>query len=343
MKIDLFTHIVPRKYWDAVIDTVGTARLKELGSGDALAVERTRTLWDLDARFRILDKYPDVRQVISPSGPALEMLAPAAQAQQLARLYNDEIAALVDRHPDRFAGGVAYLCLSDMHSALHECRRAIEDLGLKGVFLHTPIYSADGETRPIDVPELMPLYEMMCDYDLPIWLHPRRAYSVPDYSSETRSKYVLHQMFGWPAETTNALARLVFSGVLERYPTLKVISHHCGGMVPFLADRIVTQAEWYEVGLEAKFLRKLSRPPIEYFRLFYGDTAINGNTAGLMCGYAFFGARHLVFGTDMPYDAELGEKYLRVTIESIERMAIPDEEKALIFEGNARQLLRLGS
>ena len=343
MKIDIFSHVVPRKYWDAVVDTVGEAKLKELGSGDALAVERTRTLWDMDERFRILDRYPDVKQVISPSGPALEMIAPPAQAHALARLFNDGIAELVARHPDRFIAGVAYVCLSNFDEALKECRRAIEELGLKGVFLHTPIYGRDGVTQPIDIPDLMPLYEMMCKYDLPIWLHPRRAYSVPDYSSENRSKYVLHQMFGWPAETTTAMARLVFSGVMERFPALKIITHHCGGMVPYLAERIVTQSEWYEVGLEAKFLKKLAQPPIEYFHRFYGDTAINGNKAGLMCGHAFFGADHLLFGTDMPYDAELGDKYLRVTIDSVEQMEIPEHEKAMIFEGNARRLLRLNN
>lgn len=114
-------------------------------------------------------------------------------------------------------------------------------------------------------------------------------------------------------------------------------------MVPFLSERIVTQSERYEVGLEAKFLKKLSQAPIGYFHKFYGDTRINGNTAGLMRGYAFFGADHMVFGTDMPYDAELGNKYMRVTIDSIERMPIPDEEKTMIFEGNARTLLRLGN
>lgn len=341
MKIDAFTHVVPRNYWDAVVAAVGEARLRDLGSGDAIAVERTRTLWDLDARFRVMDRFPDVRQVIAPSGPALELLAPPRQALDLARRYNDEMAELVQRHPDRFVAGVAYLCLSDVDAALEECRRAITELGLRGVFLHTPIYGDDGQSRAIDIPELMPLYAMMSEYDLPIWLHPRRPYSVPDYSAEATSKYVLHQLFGWPAETTNAMARLVYSGVLERYPALKVITHHCGGMVPFLAERIVTQNEWYEVGLGARFLGKLKKKPIEYFRQFLADTAVNGNTPALMCGHAFFGARNMVFGSDVPYDAELGEKYTRVTIASIESMSIPQDEKEMIFSGNAKRLLKL--
>ena len=90
-----------------------------------------------------------------------------------------------------------------------------------------------------------------------------------------------------------------------------------------------------------KSTQGLTRKPLDYFKMFYNDTAINGSTAGLMCGYAFCGADHLLFGTDMPFDSQLGDRFVRQTIESIEHMEIPDFEKKMIFEDNARKLLRL--
>jgi len=342
MKIDIYSHIIPKKYWDAVVDLIGDDRLKELAGASNIAIERTRTLWNLDERFKIMDKYSDLVQVLTPSGPPLELIASPQQAIELAKLYNDEMAELVIKHPDRFISAIAYLPLNNIDAALIECRRAIDELGLRGVFIHTPIYENNATiTKPIDLPELMPLYEMMSKYDLPIWLHPRRVYSIPDYTVETRSKYVIHQMFGWPYETTVAMARLVYSGVFDRYPKLKVITHHCGAMVPYLAERIINQCEWYEKGLGAQFLKKISKPPIEYFHKFFADTAIYDNTPALMCGYAFFGVDHILFGTDMPYDAEFGDTSIRTAIHAIQQMEISDIDKQKIFEDNARALLKL--
>ena len=85
----------------------------------------------------------------------------------------------------------------------------------------------------------------------------------------------------------------------------------------------------------------LTRHPLDYFRMFYADTAVSGYTAALMCGYAFFGAEHILFGTDMPYDYQLGELNTREAISSVEEMKVPDSDKKKIFEDNARELLRL--
>jgi len=85
----------------------------------------------------------------------------------------------------------------------------------------------------------------------------------------------------------------------------------------------------------------LSKSPVEYFKMFYADTALSGSTEGLMCGHAFFGADHLLFGTDMPFDPEFGAQTVRKTIDSVEQMAVSESEKKKIFEDNAKRLLRL--
>jgi aminocarboxymuconate-semialdehyde decarboxylase len=148
-------------------------------------------------------------------------------------------------------------------------------------------------------------------------------------------------MFGWPYETTAAMVRLVFSGVLEKYPNLKFITHHLGAMIPYFSERITVGQDYAETHLGAKWKRTLSKPPIEYFKTFYGDTALNGNTPALMCGHAFFGAEHVIFATDFPFDDQEGDRFTREVIRCVEAMDIPEKDKKLIFEGNARRLLRL--
>ena len=342
MKIDVYSHLIPKKYWDEVIRRLGNELLEKYISREALGIELTRTLWNLDERFQVMDRYNDVVQVLVPSGPALELLFEPEEAAELAKLYNDELANLLVRYPDRFAGAVAFLPMNNIDAALKETDRAINDLGFSGILIQTPIYGNSPEiTKPMDMDEFIPLYEMMAHHDRPIWIHPKREFSTADYSIENRSKYLIHQMFGWPYETAVAMSRLVYSGVMENYPDLKFITHHSGGIVPFLADRIVNQCKWYPVGLKARFLEKLSRPAVDYFKLFYCDTAIYANTSAFMCAYSFFGADRVMFGTDFPYDDELGHTSIRETMNGVNKMQISEGDKRKIFEGNAKAILKI--
>lgn len=335
MKIDIYAHIMPRKYVDRLA--------KHISNKASEVYESIRTLWNLEERFQIMDKYGDMMQVLTPTGPPVELVTQPKESSELAKLYNDEMAELVAKYPSRFVAATACLPMNNIDAALEEGHRAITELGFKGIMIHTPIYdSGPTITKPLDLPELMPLYQMMSGYDLPIWLHPIREPSMPDYTIENESKYGIYHIFGWPYETTVAMTRLVFSGVLKKYPDLKIITHHCGAMVPYLAERVTGLYEYHGVRRRAKFAEKLSRPPTEYFRMFYNDTAIYGNTPALMCAYAFFGIKRLLFGTDVPWDAELGNRYTRDTIDAIEHMDIPNSEKEEIFQGNARALLNLG-
>jgi predicted TIM-barrel fold metal-dependent hydrolase len=168
-----------------------------------------------------------------------------------------------------------------------------------------------------------------------------REVDVSDYRSEKRSKYMIFHIFGWPYETAAAMTRLVFSGILEKYPNLKFITHHCGGMVPYLEQRIVGAYDHAEMLRGAKYKQGLTRAPIDYFKMFYYDTSIYGSAPGLTCAHAFCGAEHMLFATDFPYDSQFGERYIRQTIDSIQQMAISDAEKRMIFFDNAKRLLRL--
>jgi aminocarboxymuconate-semialdehyde decarboxylase len=328
MRIDVFAHILTSKYVDAV------DKLTQQGPFVQRILEESPTLSDLDYRFRIMDKYDEYLQVLTHTH--FGRVSGEAKAADLARIANDEMAELVSKYPDRFAAAVACLPVNSVDAALKEMDRAINELRFRGIQLWTPING-----KPMDLPEFIPLYEKMSRYDLPIWIHPTRGPDIADYIGENASKYRIYQTFGWPYETTIAMARLVFSGVLQQFPNLKFITHHCGAMVPYFAHRIISHCNANEMRRKETYTRGLTRHPIEYFRMFYNDTAVNGSTPALMCGYAFFGAEQLLFGTDMPFDSRNGDESISETILSIEEMDIPDSDKKKIFEDNARKLMRL--
>jgi predicted TIM-barrel fold metal-dependent hydrolase len=330
VKIDIYCHVLPTKYKEAFYKiTPANFYLKNV-------IDSLPTLFDMEHRFRIMDNYEGLKQVLTLSLPPIESIADGRKAIELAKLANDEMAELILKYPDRFAAGVATLPMNNMEAALAELDRAIKELNLKGVQLFTPT-----NDKPLDLPEFMPIYEKMSQYDLPIWIHPTRTVDYADYKTENRSRYMIFSNFGWPYETTVAMTRLVFSGVLEKYPKLKIITHHCGGMVPFFEERIIGSYDHAEILRGAKYKQALTKPHIDYFKMFYYDTALYGSTPALMCGYTFCGADQMVFGTDMPYDSEFGDRYTRQTIQAIEQMPISDNDKKKIFEDNAKQLLHL--
>ena len=324
MMIDVYSHILPPKYKEALYKKLGPT------SDMVRRMDRFPSLSDLDIRFRIMDKYKDLVQVLTLAQVPIHDVAGPKEAVELSKIANDGMAELVNKYPDRFTAAIASLPMNDMNATLKEVDRAITELGFRGVQIHSDING-----KPLDSTEFMPLYEKMTLYNLPILLHPWRASTVPDYPNESGSKYRVFLIFGWPYDTTVAMTRLVFSGVFEKYPNLKIITHHCGAMVPYFAERMQSMSRDIRDG------QYITKHPIDSYRMFYGDTVVNGSTPALMCGYAFFGADHILFGTDMPYDNQLGDRITRDTILSVKQMDIPDSDKKKIFEDNARHLLRL--
>lgn len=330
MKIDVFSHVLPPRYKQALYSTAAPSFYLQN------VIETLPTLFDLEHRFRVMEKFEGLKQVLTLSLPPVEQIAEPPKSVELAKIANEEMAELISKYPDRFVAAVACLPMNDVDAALREMDRAINDLKFRGVQLFTPV-----NDKPLDSPQFMPIFEKMSEYDLPIWLHPTRDVGFPDYRSENRSRYMIFHIFGWPYETAAAMTRLVFSGMLGKYPNLKLITHHCGGMVPYLAERIKGAYDHAEMRRGAKYEQGLTREPIDYFKEFYYDTALYGSAPALMCAYHFCGAEHMLFGTDFPYDNEMGERYTRQTIEAIDQMGISITEKKQILEHNVGKLLRL--
>lgn len=142
------------------------------------------------------------------------------------------------------------------------------------------------------------------------------------------------------------MSRLVFSGVLERHPGLKVLIHHGGSMVPHFAGRV--GPGWDQLGARTPPDQKedvehypLSGRPIDYFRRFYVDTAMFGAAHAIRCCLDFFGADRVLFASDSPFDPEKGPGYIRSTIANIESLGLSEGDRQAIYEGNARRLLAL--
>jgi aminocarboxymuconate-semialdehyde decarboxylase len=330
MKIDIYAHVMPERYKKALY------KYSDRFPTEKKVQDRRPVLTDHETRLRKLDEFDGLVQVISVAMPPVEEVLEPKEAAELARISNDELAELVAKYPKMYIAAIANLPLNDIDASLKEAERGVKELGLKGVQIYTRVNG-----RPLSSDDLMPLYELMCGLDYPIWIHPMRSSDQADYPTETVSCNQIFSIFGWPFDTTAAMTRLVFAGVFEKFPAIKFITHHCAGMVPYFEDRIRVH---YDNGLErlgATHFPGLTRPPIEYFRMFYGDTALNGSPAGLRCGLEFLGEDHLLFGTDVPFDITNGTLSVRKTIGAIESLGLSDSSRQKIYEGNARKLLHL--
>jgi uncharacterized protein len=336
VKLDAFCHVLPKPYFE---------RLQRISNDRAAnLLKRTapiRSLWDLDERLRVIEPFGEYQQIISLAAPQIEALGEPAECADLARLANDEMAELVRSRPDTFAGFVAGLPMNDVDAALGEVERAVHELGALGIQLYTHVNGL-----PLDDARFAPLFARMAELDRAIWVHPARNSSWADYPTESKSKFELWWLFGWPYDTSAFMARLVFSGVFTRHPDLKVITHHAGGMAPFFSGRVGPGMDSFGARTpdeERELVEsELDERPIDAFRRFHADTAVFGAPHALRCAYEFFGAGHMLFASDMPFDPVQGS-FIRDTIADVEALEISAEERERIYEGNARELLRVPS
>jgi len=338
MKIDAFTHIFPKAYWERML------RVLPDGRDMHKRVRAIPSIVDLDARFRIMDEFgDDYRQVLTLGSPPIEVFGSSEITIDMARVANDGMAELVARYPQRFAGFAASLPMNDVEAAAREASRAVEQLGALGVQVFTNIAG-----RPLYSPHTLPLFDLMARYDLPMWMHPARGAEFADYAGEKKSHYEIWWTFGWPYETSVAMAHMVFGGLFDRHPDFKLITHHMGGMAPYFEgrvgpgwDQLGTRTSDEDYGLLLQSMKSKGKRPIDYFRKFYADTALFGALEATKCGLRFFGAERTLFASDAPFDPEGGRAYIRYTLEILERLDLSPFERHAIYAGNIRRLCRL--
>ena len=326
MIVDIYTHIFPNDFYERMSKVAPS--LGNIGK----RMQAVREVHDLDARFRAMDPFGDYRQIISLPNPPIEDYTTPEQGIELARIGNDTMAELVEKNRDRFPGFVAALAMHNMDETMDELHRAVRDLGAVGVQIFTNV-----KGRPLDHPDYEPVFKAMHEYDLPIWMHPARTSSMTDYAAEEKARYEIWWALGWPYETSVAMVRLVFWGIFDRYPGIKILTHHLGGMIPYFEERVgaglavlgarTTDEDYSQV------LSSLKRPHGEYFRMFYGDTAMFGSSMAFPSGMQFFGPDHVVFSTDAPFAP------VAATFESLKRMEYETDVQKKLYLGNAEKLM----
>jgi aminocarboxymuconate-semialdehyde decarboxylase len=330
MKIDIFNHLFPQTFFDRYIEN----GLPDIGK----RVKAMPTIVNLDARFKVMDEFGEYCQVISLPAPPIEALGGPDKSQDIARLANDGMAELCQKYPQRFPTFIASLPMNNPDAAVKEAVRAVDTLGASGVQIFTNVNGA-----PLDGPEYTEFFELMAKREIGIWMHPTRGASMPDYKTESKSKYEIWWTFGWPYETSVAMARMVFSGFFDRWPNLKVLTHHMGAMAPYFEGRV--GYGWDALGSRTSdedytvILKQLKKRPIDYFRMFRADTALFGGQAGTKCGLEFFGVDMCMFASDVPFEPAPG-LYIRETIRCVEGLNLDAESKDKIYRANAEAFLK---
>lgn len=231
-------------------------------------------------------------------------------AVELARFHNDQLSELVKKYPDRFAA-MATLPLQVPDEALKELTRATKTLGLRGVEIGSHVGK-----RELGDEVFWPIYKALEDLNMPILIHPHHVAGL-----DRLLDFYLNNLIGNPLDTTIAAAKLIFSGVLEKYPELKIILAHAGGQFPYIIGR---WEHGYQVRPECK--EKVHQSPMAFFKNFYFDT-ITHNPEALRYLVSLAGSDHVLLGTDYPYD--MGDENPVQTVSQLTRIKAADRRKIM--------------
>ena len=320
-RIDAFAHVLPERLIEEMLEVHPTEELE--------AVADAPRFWDMDVRFADLDEYGIDRQVITLARPPIWQGIDRDDALKMTRLANNEVKKMADQHPDRLIP-VATLPYLD-GEFLDEFDRCIDDLGMAGVQIFSNI---DGQ--PIDAEPFRPFYGAVESKDVPIWLHPQ-LHEWHEWDEE----FMLHKILGWPFDTSLALARLVFGGVMDDHPDLKIIPHHMASMIPHFTNRLEM---FHEMLVEHRDVypypvNQLDGTVEETFSRFYADSCRCGSSSVLEDGLEFFGDDQFVFATDYPFGPDEGRGFLCEEVQGVENMDTTEEQREQLYHGNLQALL----
>jgi aminocarboxymuconate-semialdehyde decarboxylase len=265
----------------------------------------------------VLDEHGVAMQVLTFTTPGVHVETPTI-AVDLARMVNDAFAKIVRERPTRFTA-LATLPLNDPREATRELHRSMTELGMRGAMVFSNVNHV-----ALSDPRYEPLWRQADDLGAVIYIHPTDPSGV-----NAMLDYWLMPLVGFLFDTTLAAARLVFSGVVERYPRIRWVLTHMGGAIPYLSERL--DRGWR---VFADCRRHIDRPPSEYLRTFYYDT-VNFNPAALRLALDFAGADRLLAGSDYPH--QIGS--LPLMLETIEKASLTAEAREKILGRNALSLL----
>jgi len=323
--IDFHNHYYPPAYLEALGSGSSAVEVRAGDDGDPrlhypgdynIVVRGHR---DIDYRERVLAGQGVDMQVLTLTTPGTHVEVPATAAR-FAALVNDALALVAQSKRGRFTA-LATLPLNDPAASVNELERACRDLGLRGAMLFSNVNGI-----ALSDQRFWPLYEAADDLGAVLYIHPTNPASV-----EAMTDFWLMPLAGFLFDTTLAAARLVFSGVPERFPRIRWVLCHLGGAIPYLAERL-------DRGFEAfrECRANIPRPPSHYLKQFYYD-AVNFDRRAIALAIAFAGVEHILAGSDYPH--QIGS--IPRMLETIRGLDISEQDRTAIFGGNASRLLDL--
>ena len=321
--IDFHNHYYPPAYLDALRSGPTTVRVTSDAEGNPLlhypgdyniVVPGHR---DIDYRESVLIEHGIDTQVLTFTTPGTHVESPAV-AVRLAKLVNDAFASIVAARGRRFAA-LATLPLNDPAESAKELKRACGELGSRGAMIFSNVNGMG-----LDDPRFWPLYEAADELEAVLYIHPAHPVGV-----EAMLDYWLMPLVGFLFDTTLAAAKLVFSGVVGRFPRIQWVLAHLGGAIPYIAERLDRGFRAF-----AECRANITRPPSEYLKQFYYDT-VNFDLRALKLAIDFAGADHLLAGSDYPHQIGSLERMLS----SLRALDISEPKRAMILGNNAARLL----
>lgn len=324
--IDAYAHVFPMRLIEALESVSPSAELRALH-------KQSSFLYDEARRIAYMDEHGFDTQVLVLARPPVWLGMERRDIHRLTRVANESIAEFAASHPQRFIGVGVIPVVDDV--MMEEFERLHTALGLRGVLIFSNV-----EGKPLDDPSMWQLYDRAAATGVPIWIHPQHANFYPWIGRD-----VLDRTLAWPFDTSLAMARLVYGGVFEKYPDIKFVTHHMGGMIPYFASRIdafsrSTAPTYARLGIGESSGAQITGPAIDHFRRFYNDSVSNGSTDSLRLALGFFGADHIMFGTDFPFGPEDGS-WAVDELRAVLAVEISDDDRERILHGNLERLLGL--
>jgi aminocarboxymuconate-semialdehyde decarboxylase len=297
MIVDVHVHHVPAPFVRFVEKAAPYAMHLGMPQGESVTLRAggldyalNRTFFDVERLIARMNEMKVERAVLSLATPFVNYDVPADLARDAAALYNDELAALRKALPGRFEGW-AYLPMQDPQAAADELRRAVRTLGLRGGYL-----PANVKGRYLDWPDHAPIFDAAAALDVPLFVHPSNP-----AGRERMAEYELAVVAGYLFDTTLNVFHMIFGGLLDRYPTVRICCTHLGGYAPMLRARMQR-----ELDTNPALAARLRRPLGEYLRALYFDTiCFEPHYARFVVEADAVDAGHLVLGSDTPFP--LGE------------------------------------
>jgi len=340
MIIDFQAHIFPSSYLDEMKRLDGAVILEEPDPYSGMSYFYDKKLkcrintatfqgQNIERRLEHMDRLGVDVHVLTIPAPGADRFE-GDGAIKIARIANDAIAAIARRHPKRFIGFFT-LPTCNVKASLDELERSVNELGLKGFGCF-----ANLNGQALDREELLPIYERLAKYKLPVYIHP----TAPLATEATGIDIMPTLIFGWAFDSTVAMTRLVYGHVLERFPEINFVVADVGGVLAFFAQRAINIYSGRTEEIRQRY--GLKENPLDSFRRFYVDTA-DHPASTLRCVKDFFGAERMVLGTNYPYGPEEGCLLVKNSLKAIDGIELAAAEKAKVLGGNAARILGIGA